>query len=293
MLSRTESRKQIIENFKKNVLGKYPTESELNLTHDGQLGHWFEKNLGGEIDSDGNADLNGFECKTHKGKISWGDWSAPYRIYCDKSYKLFNKNKLFENMWTLVEALGVSRDTPKEGIFYSMSGKGFPSYFDDKTEIGFSLSEDKGDISYMYNFSSDQRKSKYDTVPIELQKDNLLIFKWYGTDVSFNDFKDNVINNKLPIEVKFSGKNASCSLEERVRRKFGTYGIVIGLRNKSRGFYGLEFSKSISFEDWLYFFKCKNIIYDTALTTKNRRPYNQWRSSKAFMKTLEEEIYIP
>ena len=43
----------------------------------------------------------------------------------------------------------------------------------------------------------------------------------------------------------------------------------------------------------LNFFKNKDVIYDTALTTRNKRPYNQWRSSAKFMKTLEEDIYIP
>ena len=293
MLSKNESRQKIIENFNKNIFGKYPLESELKASHEGKLGHWLEINLGGEVDSDGNADLEGFECKTHKYKMSWGDWGAPYRIFCDRSYKLFNKDRTFENMWILIKALGVSRDLPEKGIFYSMSGKDVPAYIDDKTEIGFSLNEDQGDISYIYNFSADQRKSKYDTVPIELQKDNLLIFKWYGSDKSFNDFKENVINNKLPIEVKLSGYQASVSLEERIRRKFGVYGTVIGLNDESRGFYGLKFLKRISFEDWLYFFKNKNVLYDTALTTRNKRPYNQWRSSKKFMETLVDEIYVP
>ena len=54
----------------------------------------------------------------------------------------------------------------------------------------------------------------------------------------------NVEINNLPIEVKFSGANASVSLEERIRRKFGIYGIVVGLKDES-GFYGLKFLKSI------------------------------------------------
>ena len=92
MLSKSESREKIIKNFNQNVLGKYPDKSELKKSHKGYLGHWLESNLGGKIDSDGNADLDGFECKVESNKVSWGDWSAPYRIYCDKTYKLFNTN---------------------------------------------------------------------------------------------------------------------------------------------------------------------------------------------------------
>jgi len=293
VLSKNASRQKIIENFHKNILGKYPDKSELKLSHDGNLGHWLESNLGGSIDADGNADLDGFECKIESKKTTWGDWGANYRIFCDKSYKLFSKQYAFENMWILVKALGIKRDTLKNGIYYSMSGADVPAYINDITNIGLSLKESKGDISYIYNFSADQRVSKNEIVPNELQKDDLLINKWYGTNKSFNRFKENVISNNLPIEVKWDGSNASVSLEERIRRKFGIYGIVIGLSNESKGFYGLKFLKNISFDDWLNFFKNKNVFYDTALTTRNNRPYNQWRSKAQFMKTLEEEIYIP
>ena len=293
MLLKSESRKKIIDNFHKNVLGKYPDKSKLKSSHEGNLGHWLEFNLGGKIDSDGDADLNGFECKIESKKMSWGDWGAPYRIFCDKSYKTFNTKTAYENMWKLIEVLGVLRDTPEKGIFYSMSGKDVPAHVNELTNIGLSLKESGGDISYVYNFSADQRETKNKTVPDELQKDDLLIFKWYGTDKSFNTFKKNIINNNLPIDVKWDGSNRSVSIEERIRRKFGIYGIVVGLKDESRGFYGLKFLKSISFEDWLNFFRNKDVIYDTALTTRNKRPYNQWRSSAKFMKTLEEDIYIP
>ena len=61
MLSKDESRQNIIDHFHKNVLGKSPGDSELKTNHKGNLGHWLESNLGGRIDADGNADLNGYE----------------------------------------------------------------------------------------------------------------------------------------------------------------------------------------------------------------------------------------
>jgi hypothetical protein len=293
MLSKEESRLVIINNFDKNVLGKYPQESELKLDHKGKIGHWLEKKLGGDIDSDGNADLNGYECKVQSAKTSWGDWGAPYRIFCDKQFKVFNKENSYENMWFLVESLGVKRDHPVEGVYHSMSGKDVPTYINDLTNIGLSLIEKNSDILMTYSFSKDQRHDKDLITPKELKKEGLVIFKWHGTDNSFNAFKNNIISNDLPIDVNLEGPKASVSLEERVRRKFGIHGMVIGLKDKSKGFYGLKFLKSISFNDWLDAFKNKNIIYDTGLTTRNKRPYNQWRSPAKFMKTLEEETYIP
>lgn len=293
MLSKNESRQKIIENFHKNVLGKYPDQSELKLSHKGNLGHWLEVNLGGKVDSDGNADLDGYECKVDSEKTSWGDWGAPYRIFCDKSYEIFNKKNAYENMWILVRSLGVFRDDPVKGVFYSMSGQHVPTYINDETYIGLSLVEKDSDILMTYSFSKDQRQNKDEVTPNVFKKDALLINKWHGTDQSFNEFKNDVLISSLPIDVKFEGYQASASLEERIRRKFGVHGMVVGLKNKSNVFYGLKFLKSVTLNDWLEFFRNKDVIYDTGLTTRNKRPYNQWRSSKKFMQTLEEETYIP
>jgi len=293
MLSKDESRQKIIDHFHRNVLGKYPDQSELKLSHKGNLGHWLEVNLGGKIDADGNADLDGYECKVESKKISWGDWGAPYRIFCDRSYAIFDKRNAYENMWVLVRSLGIFRDDPIKGEFFSMSGDHVPTYINDETYIGLSLVEKDSDIFMKYSFSRDQRENKYEVTPDIFKKDDLLIFKWHGTNESFSEFKKDVLFNNLPIDVKFEGHNASVSLEERIRRKFGIYGMVIGLKNKSKVFYGLKFLKQITLDDWIDFFKNRDVIYDTGLTTRNKRPYNQWRSSKKFMKTLEEEIYIP
>ena len=196
-------------------------------------------------------------------------------------------------MWKFVEALGVKRNDLEKGIYYSMSGEHVPTYINDSTNIGLSLEENNSDISIKYNFDKDLRDSKGLSVPREFQKNNLLIYKWYGSDSSFKTFRENIIENNLPIKVQFEGKNAAVSLEERIRRKFGIYGIVVGLFDQKRGFYGLKFLKKIVLDDWLGFFKNKDVFYDTGLTTRNKRQYNQWRSNAKFMKTLEEDIYIP
>ena len=291
MLSKEESKVNIIEHFHKNVFGRFP--DDLKKNHKGYKGHWLELNLGGKIDADGDADLNGFECKIESKKVSWGDWGPSYRIFCDKSYKLFKTGNIKENMWKFVKNIGVKRNDLKHGIYFSMSGEHVPTYINDSTNIGLSLEENNSDISIFYNFDKDLRESKDISVPKEFQKNSLLIYKWFGTNSSFNIFKENVLKNSLPILVKFEGKNASVSLEERIRRKFGLYGIVVGLHDKSNGFYGLKFLKNITLKDWLAFFKNRDVYYDTGLTTANKRPYNQWRSNASFMKTLEEDIYIP
>ena len=293
MLNKVESRAKIIKHFHKNVLGRIPDETELKSSHKGNLGHWLESRLGGKVDADGNADLDGYECKVESKRTSWGDWGSPYRIFCDKSYKIFNKDNAYQNMWVLVKALGVRRDDPDKGVYYSMSGKHIPQKINEITYIGLSLVKEGSDILMTYSHSKDQREDKERMIPDDFKKDGLLIFKWHGTDESFDAFKEDVIQNNLPIDVIFDGAKAAVSLEERIRRKFGIHGVVIGLKDESNRFYGLKFLKSIALEDWLTFFDDGDVIYDTALTTRNKRPYNQWRSSSKFMQTLEEEIYIP
>jgi len=294
MLSKQNAKTLIKDNFKKHVFGRFPNDSELKSSHCGKLGHWLESNLGGKIDSDGNADLNGYECKVESKKTSWGDWGAPYKIFCDGSYKkLFYEEHIYENMWILCKTLGVKRVHDKHGVYFSMSGTHIPTYINDVSYIGLSLVEKNSDILITYSFSKDQRLNKVEVIPSEFKKDNILIYKWHGTDISFNKFKNDVVVEKLPIDVKLEGPKATVSLEERIRRKFGIHGMVVGMHDKNRKFYGLKFLKSITYQEWISFFKEKNVKYDTALTTRNKRPYNQWRSDKKFMETLVEEIYIP
>ena len=196
-------------------------------------------------------------------------------------------------MWKFVEIIGVRRNDLKHGTYYSLSGKHMVQFINHSTNIGLSLEENNSDISIFYDFDKDQRESKILHIPKEFQKNNILIYKWFGKDSNFQIFKESKKVIDSSIEIKLKGKKAAVSLEERIRRKFGVYGIVVGLHDKYKGFYGLKFLKRISFKDWLSFFKNKDVFYDTALTTSNDRPYNQWRSKKKFMETLVEDIYIP
>ena len=69
MISKEESKAKIIESFLKNVVGRFPESDDLIKNHKGKKGHWLESNLGGKIDADGNADLDGFECKIESKKF--------------------------------------------------------------------------------------------------------------------------------------------------------------------------------------------------------------------------------
>ena len=290
-MEKSEAKRIIKERFNSKVFGKYPDKDELSALHKGALGHWFESMLGSKIDSDGNADILGFECKIDSTKTSWGDWGANYRIFADETFGF--KSSITENMWDFVRYFGVLREDTIKGSYYSWSGTHVPTNLNDSTVAGTTLSKKDGDILITYNIDDDKRADKSLLLPKYLQKNNLVLMKWCGTNLSFANFKNDVIVNNRPIKVKFNGLNQSVSLEARLKRKFNINGMIIGLSDKKRGFYGLRFLKPVSLNDWLLFLENKDVFYDTALTTLNKRPYNQWRSNKKFMLTLEDELYIP
>ena len=288
-MERSIAKERIIQIFKKKVFGKYPSKNQLLSQHKGKIGHWFEEKMGVKHNADGNADLFGWELKAKGKKMSWGDWSAPYRIFCDQRFD-FNAKTVKENQWRFARIFGVYRLDSKA---YSWSGDHVPDYIETRKHSGMTIRLDKNkDISIYYDYSLDKRKDKTNQVPRVLRKNNLLLMRWHGTDQSFNQYKSYVIENKLPIHAIFEGKRRLISLEERVRRKFNVHGIAFGLYSKE-AFFGLTFTKAVSFDDWISYFINKDIFYDTGLTERNKRPYNQWRSHKSFMDSLVEDEYFP
>ena len=132
-----EAKSRIIDAFERNVKGQFPSKEELKSKHAGKIGHWLEASLGKDNhDSDGAADFWGWECKTSSEKISWGDWGAPYRIFCDERFGFDNKKTIYENQWRFVKIFGVYRQ--EKGRF-SWSGKHVPTRVGDHTSSGMQL----------------------------------------------------------------------------------------------------------------------------------------------------------
>lgn len=91
-------KKQILEIFKNNVLGKKPNTLEFHQNHDGKGGHWLEEQMGVKRNGKNAPDLLGFEMKNQTtSKTSFGDWSADYYIFKDKeNYPNLNRNEFFK-----------------------------------------------------------------------------------------------------------------------------------------------------------------------------------------------------
>ena len=80
-------KKSIIKTFVKNVKGKKPNTSAANKKHAGKEGHWLETQMGISHNASNTPDLHGFEMKNNTtSKTTFGDWSANYYIFKDKSY---------------------------------------------------------------------------------------------------------------------------------------------------------------------------------------------------------------
>ena len=76
---------QIVQTFMQNVYGKKADVSRMNSKHDGNKGHWLERQMGITHNASNAPDLLGFEMKNQTtSKTTFGDWSPSYFIFNDK-----------------------------------------------------------------------------------------------------------------------------------------------------------------------------------------------------------------
>lgn len=64
------SKNNIIELFNKNIKGKKYIKN--NISHDGDEGHWLEKNMNLSLNSNNAPDIGGYEMKKDSKKITFG-----------------------------------------------------------------------------------------------------------------------------------------------------------------------------------------------------------------------------
>ena len=84
-----DDKQEIIRRFHERVRGKKADSSTANSRHDGKDGHWLERQMGISANRDNNPDLFGYEMKNQTtSKTTFGDWSANYYIFKDKSTRI-------------------------------------------------------------------------------------------------------------------------------------------------------------------------------------------------------------
>lgn len=246
-------KKKIIELFMNNVKGRKPDSSGSNANHDGKDGHWLEVQMGVAHNASNTPDMDGFEMKNNTStKTTFGDWSADYYIFMDLKYNI--KRDQFLKIF--------GAPNVKKNNRYSWSGKPCPNI---KTYnlFGQILKVDNdGNIFALYSFKEDKRPNKSDIVPIDMQKDNLILAKW------------NLESIKLKVE-----------------RKFNKLGWFKCKKNLDGIYESIVFGNPINFNTWIEGVRKGYIFFDSGMYQGNKRNYSQWRANNAYWDSLVVETY--
>ncbi len=258
------AKEKIKKLYFENVHGNSPNIDNQNSKHDGAKGHWLEKQLGKEPDGKNEADFWGYECKNHttSGKTTWGDWTPNYTIFDrDSGYDISRDAFL----------VIFGKPNAKKNNRLSWSGEPVPRTPNKTSNFGqYMVVDDESNINIYYDFSKDLRKEKNNIVPLELQKDNLLLAKWIGYEKN-NNSKKTALETK--VKKKFDNKGwFKCVMENNIYKK-------------------IIFGKPVSFETWIEYVKSGDVYFDSGMYQGNIRPYSQWRSDNIFWDKLVIEEF--
>lgn len=272
----TMTKKEIlIDLFRKNVKGKRPDVSGRNERHDGREGNWLEEQFGKHPDADNHADFFGYELKNQtSSKTSFGDWSANEYVYTNDDYKcvFFNKNK-YQNQWLFCRIFG-KPNMEKEGR-YSWSGQPIPKYgkYNDYGQLLTIDSNDNKDIIILYSYSKDNREDKASIVPEALQKDGIVLARWYG------------------INKPETAPKRQKSLKAKLEDKFNDQGWFTCKKDVDGKYQKICFGKPLNYENWLELVKTGVAFFDCGMYEGNPRPYQQWRANNHYWDSLIIEEY--
>lgn len=266
------NKQNIIDLFRKNVKGKTPDITGGNLRHDGGKGHWLEQQFGILANPMNGADIFGYELKNETtSKTTFGDWSANRYIFKYGEYvDLFIGNTSLEKQDCFLEIFGKSNED-KHGRF-SWSGIQSPK-INRYNDFGQTLEiEDNLDIVALYSYSKDKRNDKEKIIPQPLQKENLVIARWFGTTSPSSKRKDKCIRDKL--EDKFNDRGwFTCKTDET-----GKYQKIC-------------FGSPMTYENWINLVRKGIVFFDSGMYQGNKRPYSQWRAGNKFWDSLIVDSY--
>ena len=256
LINTLDAERKIIELFRVNVYGKKPEVGNFNQKHDGKGGHWLEKQMGIVPNANNEPDLYGYEMKNSTGsKTTFGDWSANYYIFSDK------KNNIDRTRF--MEIFG--KPNEKKGGRFSWSGSSIPNFNSPSTYNGSEmLFDDERNIIIVYNYSKDPRTNKSNIVPIEFQKDGVLLARW-----DRNNLKD------------------------KLTKKFGQHGWFKCNKDKDGVYNQIAFGEPMNFENWIKLVEEGVVFFDSGMYVGNPRNYSQWRANNNHWESLITRTYPP
>lgn len=248
-----EDKEKIIALFNSNVRGEIPNTNGANVKHAGKEGHWLEVQMGIAQNASNSPDLFGYEMKNVTSlKTTFGDWSASYYIWHEKSFNIDRDGFL--------QIFG--KPNPKKGGRFSWSGEPIPKINQYNTFGQTLLIDNEANIIIEYSFSHDQRKDKATLVPEAMQREHLILARW--------DYE---------------------WMKAKVENKFNQKGWFKCLKNGTGAYSEIVFGEPITYENWLNGVRSGLIFFDSGMYQTNPRNYSQWRALNAYWDSLITERY--
>lgn len=247
---------EIIKRFKENVYGRKASAIESNQDHDGKDGHWLERQMGITANANNQPDLFGYEMKNNTtSKTTFGDWSASYRIFRDKTADLKQVD--------FVRIFG--RSNPKKDGRYSWSGDPVPKIDRPSPYNGSTLTiDDDQNILISYSYSDDPRPDKANIVPTRFQTENLILMKWTKEE-----------------------------LQKKLLNKFGQHGWFKCSKNKNGEYNAISFGAPMIYENWIERVRQGIIFFDSGMREDSDKPYASWRANNTYWQSLITHTYPP
>ena len=254
------NKKEILELFKKNVLGKVYNKNEDSKEdvendddekknkHCGSEGHWLEDKMLIKHNGKNAPDILGYEMKSKTAsKVSFGDWCPD--IDCDG-------DALEEKWWNdenckikFMEKYGGYNNDKKRWSWAN------PIKYDDSNKFGQKFIINDVGIYVVYNNKHDvnyaDRKGKH-------KDGDVILFGWSHKE-----------------------------LKKKVENKFGKNGYFRPVKDKNI-YIGLQFGDPIMYEEFKKNIINKSIFLDPGTYVGNNRPYMQWRTGNNWFDTREE-----
>ncbi|WP_155590031.1 LlaMI family restriction endonuclease [Lysinibacillus cavernae] len=266
------TKEQIIKLFRQNVKGKYPDISGTNINHDGNKGHWLEKQFGVSANGDNRADLYGYELKNETtSKTTFGDWSANRYIFNDPNFShVFKERRAIDRRDHFLKIFG-KPNIEKNGR-YSWSGEPCPKIdkfnkFGQKLEI-----TPKKDIIAIYDFSKDEREDKFNIVPDSFRNGIVILAIWFG-------------------EVSPSQKRSDKCLKAKLEDKFNDKGWFTCKKGLDGAYHEICFGEPFSYDLWIKLVEKGIVFFDSGMYEGNARPYSQWRANNSYWDSLIVDRY--
>lgn len=244
---------KIIFLFRQNVKGKNPKIASYKYYHDGQGGHWLERQMNIKANASNSPDIYGYEMKSDTtSKTTFGDWSADYYIFKDTKANI--NRDLFLKIF--------GKPNAKKNNRYSWSGEPCPNVRDCNKFGQKIIVPHNNDIEIIYNFFKDQRSNKNSIIPKNFRKRKLVLARW--------DYK---------------------SIKSKLENKFNKKGWFKCLQNPNGIYVQIVFGDPINFREWIRGVKSGDIFFDSAMYQGNPRNYSQWRARNSFWDKLVTSKY--